>query len=314
MPFAPVPSRGDEPPLHAIVLAGGRGTRLRDFQRRTGARPLPKQFCRFGCAHSLLQATVARLGACASATVVVAKRHAATARRQLRGVPGVEVVAQPCDRGTGIAVLLPLLHLAARDPSALVLVTPSDHGFRDGGAFRRGVRAAARAVRSGRARLVLFGAPADAPRTDYGWIVPGAGEVQPRPVARFVEKPPPPRASALFEEGALFNTMVLLGRAGALRSLFGESCPAASGRLELACADRGPARTAALGAAYRHVRPVDFSADVLTRGASRLAVLAWPPGAGWTDLGTPERLLDFLAQGREFDGATRAAAVTAAGG
>src|SRR6185369_1596128 len=59
--------------------------------------------------------------------VVVADGYAALAEEQLALYPGVEIVRQPANRGTGAGVLLPLAHVLARDPAARAVVFPSDH-------------------------------------------------------------------------------------------------------------------------------------------------------------------------------------------
>jgi hypothetical protein len=52
---------------------------------------------------------------------------------------------------------------------------------------------------------------------------------------------------------------------------------------------------AALARAYRELPAVDFSRDLLEPQASRLQVLRAPP-CGWSDLGTPQRVIETLTQ------------------
>jgi mannose-1-phosphate guanylyltransferase len=260
---------------------------------------LPKQFCTFRGDRSLLQSTMYRvlpLVPPRHCVVVVAAEHRPTAEEQLRGFRGVVILDQPVDRGTAAGVLLPLSHVLEAEPNARVLLLPSDHAFADEGLFVRGIDEADRAIDRRVASVVLFGVAADAPHGDYGWI--GAGQPLDGPGSRlrrvtsFREKPGQD-AERLWEGGALWNTMILLARGRALRALFTRHLP------ELGAAFRAHGmlpreeRAAFLADTYLRLRPADFSRDLVGR-AEGLAVYGWPGGIGWTDLGTPQRVRDWL--------------------
>jgi mannose-1-phosphate guanylyltransferase len=278
------------------VLAGGSGRRLAALTERLTGRPTPKQFCAFGGRRTLIQQTLARLSALVPAhrtAVVVRDVDRDLAREQIHGFPGAVLLSQPSDCGTAPALLWALVHVLGRAPDADVVVTPSDHGVLDKGAYLRGIVAAREAVEGTPA--VLLGVEADAPRTDYGWIVPGP-ELAPgvRRVLVFVEKPGYADASALRARGALFSTMVLVARARALLGLFERARPGLAALLLPLATLPPPARALHLRRAYALLPPCDFSRDIL-EASRNLAVVRWPRNVGWTDLGTPERVAEWLA-------------------
>jgi mannose-1-phosphate guanylyltransferase len=49
----------------------------------------------------------------------------------LSRTPSANVIVQPMNRGTANGILLPLLHIEARDPDARIVILPSDHYVRD---------------------------------------------------------------------------------------------------------------------------------------------------------------------------------------
>lgn len=312
--------------LHALVLAGGFGRRLEALATRLFGEPIPKQFCRFRGGRSLLQQTLDRLAPLAPShltTLVVDASQRSRAVAQLESFPGVDLVVQPCDRGTAAGVLLPLLHLVARAPTARVVLTASDHGVVDERLFRRTLRTAADAVAERPERLLLLGATAQAANRDYGWIVRGApldGARGIERVARFVEKPDGVTADELFASGrAWWNTMVMVASASALLDLFRAEQPCLTAALEALLAREEP-HGERFARAYAELPAANFSADVIGRAAS-LGALALPAAAGWTDLGTEERLFEWLerdgARGEAQSGAIaaegeRAAAASAA--
>jgi mannose-1-phosphate guanylyltransferase len=265
-----------------FVLAGGSGRRLAAL---TG--PTPKQFCAFGGPRTLLEETLERLSPVAPpdrTTVVVREDHLPLARAQVRG--RATLLAQPSDRGTAPAILWPLVRAG---PDATVIVTPSDHGVRDSGTYRRGLAAALRTVDG--AAATLLGVVPDRPSTDLGWIVPDGNRV-----SAFVEKPGPREADALFARGGLISTMVLVARARELLALFERARPGLVAlMLPLAALPPGAA-AAHLRRAYAMMPPCDFSREILA-GARDLAVVRWPAAVGWTDLGTPERVAEWLRRG-----------------
>jgi mannose-1-phosphate guanylyltransferase len=186
---------------------------------------------------------------------------------------------------------------AGDDP--VVIVTPADHGVMQDARFRSTVMDAAAAVQAGEPAVVLFGATPFEPCTDYGWIALGAAigggrAARFRRVAGFVEKPSLQDAQALHRDGAVWNTLVIVARAAALVDLVAQQAPALAALFDTAGQLRGADRQAWLAQQYSDLRPVDLSRDILS-GARGLAATVWPASLGWTDLGTPERLLRWRA-------------------
>jgi mannose-1-phosphate guanylyltransferase len=121
--------------------------------------------------------------------------------------------------------LLPALHVQQRDPEAIVALLPSDHFVLGEQRFMAAVAAAAAYVTREPGQLVLLGISPTQPEIDYGWIEIGdelrraQGEVLYQ-VLQFWEKPSLAQARALFRQGYLWNTMVVVGRVGLLVTLF----------------------------------------------------------------------------------------------
>ncbi len=290
-------------PLWTVILAAGAGRRLSGV---TG--DVPKQFWRGGSSKSLLDQTVERFSplAAPSQTVIVVD---ATHRQHLLDAGASRHVGrtlfQPHDRGTAVGVLLALTPVFESSMDAIVAITPADHGVVDDARFRRGVLEAASSARS-RDAVVIFGVEPDAPHHDYGWITPGPSCVSSglRPVVSFVEKPSPDQAARLLAAGSVWNTMVLVGRAPAVRALFVEYLPELTAVLDRTRGLPAIERDTFLTAVYPSLPVADFSRDVITP-ARNLLTYVWPASLGWSDLGTPERLHDWQMQASARGGANR---------
>jgi mannose-1-phosphate guanylyltransferase len=292
--------------LWTLVLAAGAGRRLSSI---TGG--VPKQFWRRPGGRSLLQETLDRFAPLAPPTrtvVVIDAAHRVHMKRDRGGDPGITIV-QPEDRGTALGVLLALVPVFAAGRDPIVALTPADHGVVDDIRFRRGVLDAANCAGSG--AIVLFGVEPAAVHDDYGWITPGAGvsSMPLKRVAGFVEKPAAEVAAGLQAAGAVWNTMVLVARASAIRDLVAARKPGVVRVFDAVASAPAATRDAMLATVYPRLPRVDFSRDILTPPRN-LSTYIWPESIGWSDLGTPERLHAW--QKRDQAARRRAAVVTAA--
>jgi mannose-1-phosphate guanylyltransferase len=283
----------------AVVLAGGRGMRLQHVAERFEGMPLPKQFCSFGSGQSLLQQTIERIDPIVSQsrTVVVAQReYGELAGRQLARHGGAQLLLQPSDAGTAMALLLGLIEIGMRSPDATVLVTPADHGFERVGDLENALERAYERAADRTGTIVLIGAEADLPRTDFGWIVPSEGG-EFRQVVRFVEKPSEEIARDLLGRRALWSTMLAVGQLRAWLDRFEQRYPLVVRALMFYAGMSQAERGDYLDLLYRSIRGIDLSRELLAH-SDQLEVLALAPTSGWSDLGTEERLLSHLQRSR----------------
>lgn len=291
---------GDRARLWTVVLAGGEGKRLQPLTRALYGTALPKQFAVLSGELSLLQATVER-AACLvplrRVLVIVCAAHEQLASKQLERYRGVELMVQPRNLDTAPGILLPLSRILSKDPSARVVILPSDHHLSEPAPFVRAIRLAAEASREESDGLTLLGAVPESPETEYGWIVPGPAlrdsHREVRPVERFVEKPPEALARRLFEGGGLWNTFVSAGTASAYWALASRHLPGLTADLE-SHARIGDLTEAAraLEVIYSRTASVNFSRAILERALDlRVVPVA---ASGWSDWGSPQRVLRSL--------------------
>ena len=268
--------------LWAIVLAGGDGRRLRALVAELDGAPLPKQFASLGGTASLLQRTMARVGALVPSrrtVIVVPDSYEELARAQLARWPDAQVIAQPRNCGTAPGILLPLAHVLSAAPRATVAIFPSDHHVPRPQPF---LEAVVRAHAAGCAPLTLLGIEPTEPDTTVGWIVPGPPSQRGlASVDQFVEKPSRQVAEELMRRHGLWNSFVCVGPARAIWQLAEKHTPEVTRRFS------SPARD--VYARYADMPEVNFSRRILER-AQGLTV-APVVGSGWSDWGTPERVL-----------------------
>src|SRR5262245_48416582 len=160
-----------------LVLAARSGTRLTELTVGDDRIPVPNQFCSLRGGRSLLLDTVGRalrLTRRDRIVVVVAAEHERWWRPQLGCIARDNVLVQPANRGTVAGIVLPLAHVLARDPDANLAVLPSDHHVATPDVLLTTMRSALAAVQQQPQHLVLLGIDAEAPDTEYGWIVPDA--------------------------------------------------------------------------------------------------------------------------------------------
>ena len=155
--------------LHAIVMAGGAGTRFWPASR-VG---LPKQLLPLAGERSLLEDTVERLDGLVPperVLIVTSARLLDAARHQLPQVPPHGLVGEPCKRDTAPCIGLAALLVSRTDPDATMAVMPSDHVIGPVERFQAAIRQAAALVDATPERLVTFGIRPTHPAEGFGYI------------------------------------------------------------------------------------------------------------------------------------------------
>jgi mannose-1-phosphate guanylyltransferase len=279
-----------------VVLAGGSGSRLASLTTGADGISVPKQFFHFGGSRSMLEQTLdrARMFAPPERIIpVVLERHRAWWEPALAGIPEANRVVQLRNRGTGSALLCATVRMLGADRDGTILVLPSDHGVEDTARLRRSIEQLLDEAQESPDRLLMLGAEPDRAETSYGWIVPGDG---PRgsawSVSRFVEKPEVHEAERLLRDGALWNTFILSCSVRAMALLFARLHPHWLERaLWRGAGDSSDSHS--LARLYAELPDLDFARHVLSAAGNRLGVLPLPP-CGWTDLGTPPRVREWM--------------------
>lgn len=197
---------------HAVILAGGSGTRLWPLSRNL----LPKQLLVLGGELTLLQQTVVRVLKAfvpSKIWVVTNEEHVFEVRKQIAAIhPDLDgqVLSEPVGRNTLPAIMLALEKIAEEDPTALTAVFPSDHLVKNEDVWVRNLVLASQLA--SKERFVTFGVKPSKPETGYGYITLG------KPVSEgayevdgFVEKPELALAQKLVSEGShLWNSGMFL--------------------------------------------------------------------------------------------------------
>jgi mannose-1-phosphate guanylyltransferase/mannose-6-phosphate isomerase len=278
--------RDDDLPTSApgvipVVLCGGSGTRLWPLSRQEFA----KQHVALLEGESLFQRTLTRFTDAAFARPIVIAgvgSHFMVAEQAAAVDVAIDLALEPEGRDTLAAITLAALLAARRNPTAPVLVAPSDHLVPDAAAFTRAVEAAAELAAAG--DLVVFGVHPSEPTTAYGYIEPGtplaAGGHR---VQRFVEKPEAERALRLIEQGCLWNAGMFCFRPDAALREIEALAPETLARVRAAVEDAAPDLGAVLvGEAFRDAPKISFDHAVMER-TERAAVL--PVDFAWSDIG-----------------------------
>ncbi len=207
--------------IHAIIMAGGSGTRFWPKSRRDR----PKQLLRLHGEASMLQQTVARIAPLVPPErilIITGADQAEATREQLPGLPSENVVAEPCPRDTAPCVGLAAAIVAHRDPEGTMVVMPADHVIEPAEDFLRTVRAAVEVVDEDPTAFVTFGIKPTRPETGYGYIERGDLLGHPEAIAlyrvvRFREKPDRTTAEQFLASGNFFwNSGIFIWRAQAI--------------------------------------------------------------------------------------------------
>jgi len=158
--------------LHAIIIAGGAGTRFWPVSKK--ARP--KQFLSLDeGGKSLLRMTFERLSGTIPPQRIYVVTSAAQRDMTSRDLPELNlenIFAEPVPRSTAAAIGYAVIRVMRNDPQAGFLVLPSDHLIEDKDRFVSTLTAGAQAAaKSG--SIVTFGIKPSNPSTGFGYIRKG---------------------------------------------------------------------------------------------------------------------------------------------
>ncbi|MDO5719922.1 MAG: mannose-1-phosphate guanylyltransferase [Actinomycetaceae bacterium] len=271
--------------LHAIIPAGGAGTRLWPLSRASH----PKFLLPLGRPErSLLQATVERLAPLAhTITIVTGQSHEESVRAQVADYANIRILSEPAGRDSmpaiGIASELIRLEFGSQ---AIVGSFAADHVIADEQLFRELVHNAVGAAERG--YITTLGIEPSHPSTAFGYIKPGATVMEGvRAAQEFVEKPHVERAKVFLANGYLWNAGIFIMQTGALHRELATHQPQLGKLLaELARQwydlnqEEKTERWSELAAIA-----FDYAVAEPSARAGHVAVVAAPAQVGWSDLG-----------------------------
>ena len=224
--------------LHAVIMAGGTGTRFWPESREAQ----PKQLLQLFGEQTMIQSTVSRLGnLVASDQVLVVTNQSLVEKiaEQLPQLPRQSIIGEPCKRDTAPCIGLAAALVSNRDPEATMVVMPADHVISTDATFQASLQHAVDLVEQDSYRIVTFGIRPNYPAEIYGYIerddsCPAMSESPATyPVARFREKPDLETATQFVAAGNFYwNAGIFVWKAKTIWQALEKYEPAMHARLK----------------------------------------------------------------------------------
>lgn len=287
-----------DPHRYCVIMCGGIGSRFWPYSRT--ARP--KQFIDFlGTGRSLLQMSYDRILPLVSPShiiVVTNESYADLIREQLPDLDPDNILFEPARRNTAPCIAWATWHIAATDPDASILVTPSDHLITREPIFLDCLIKGFEFIENNDALLTL-GIKPTRPETGYGYIQIGH-EVEPGidKVKTFTEKPDLELARVFVESGEFYwNSGLFLWRASSIMKAFRKLTPDLVGAFdshsELFCTEK---EDEFIRKTFPMCPSISIDYAIMEKARNVFVECA---DFGWTDLGTWGSLYENSPKNRE---------------
>jgi len=291
--------------LHAVILAGGRGTR---FWPRSRTRT-PKQLLNIVGKDTMLQQTVARLRPLIPAEriwTVTNAEQAVAVRKQVPAAARKRVLTEPAGRNTAAAIALAAIHVRhAAGGDALMAVLPADHFIELDKKYREIVSAALHVARVP-GRMVVLGIPPTRPETGFGYVERMSESIGTTgfpvfPVLRFTEKPELKLAQEYLATGNYhWNAGMFFWRVSTFLENLKSFLPKTHAALEKLSASIGTrSYEGKLRTIYAQLESISVDYAILepaTRVEGDPRVFVIPAEVGWSDIGSWAAVYELLAK------------------
>jgi mannose-1-phosphate guanylyltransferase len=291
--------------VHAVILAGGRGTR---FWPRSRTR-IPKQLLNIVGKDTMLQQTVARLRPLIPPEriwTVTNAEQAAAVRKQVPAAARKRVLTEPTGRNTAAAIALAAIHIRdAAGGDALMAVLPADHYIEQEKKYREIVTAALDVARAP-GRMVVLGISPTRPETGFGYVERMSESIGTTgfpvfPVLRFTEKPELKLAQEYVATGNYhWNAGMFFWRVSTFLENLKSFLPKTYAALEKLSVSIGSrSYEGKLRAIYAKLENISVDYAILepaTRVEGDPRVFVIPAEAGWSDIGSWAAVYELLAK------------------
>lgn len=289
---------------HAVIMAGGAGTRLWPLSRRRR----PKQLMRIFEGKSLLRLSFDRLKAVVGAEnvyIITGGAYIPAMREELPEMPAGNFMAEPCARDTANAVGLAAHLLAQRDPEGTMGIFTADHIITPVDVFAKTVTRGFEAAETHADALITFGIKPTEPHTGYGYVHRGTAlEEDVYEIRQFREKPDLETAKAYYASGEYYwNSGMFVWRIPTILEQFRRHQPEiAAGLAEVTRDFQNESRAEQVRAGFEALPKISVDFAIMEK-ADRVACVEMP--CTWLDVGSWTSLADVFET--DDGGNTRAA-------
>ncbi len=281
--------------FHALIMAGGSGTRLWPLSRKDR----PKQSLSLIEERTMFQVTVNRLQPLIPVErvhVVTNAQMAAIFKEQVPSLPEQNYIIEPSAKDNGPAAGLALAHIHHIDPDATIAILSADHHIGKVAAFQRALQAAFDVAQDG--YIVTLGIQPSFASTGFGYIERGnlltqCDGLDVFVANRFAEKPQQDVAEQYVAggmhswNGGMFIMRTVVG----LHEFERQQAPFAKALVELAQTIGTEKYPDALARAW-DIAPRKSIDYAIMEDAEKIAVI--PVDIDWSDIGSWASLLEIL--------------------
>ena len=283
---------------YCVIMCGGIGSRFWPYSRTN----LPKQFIDFfGTGRTLLQMSYDRILPLVdpkNILVVTNSTYYEQVREQLPELSEDQILLEPARRNTAPCIAWAAYHIAARDPEASMIVTPSDHLITREREFEDSIKRGFDFVERHDALLTL-GIKPTRPETGYGYIQIGAScEQDILKVKTFTEKPNIELAKVFVDSGEFFwNSGIFIWKANTIKEALRTHCSDVSTVFDLGEENFGTGEEITfINKFFPACMNISIDFGVMEKASN---VYVECVDFGWSDLGTWSALYDNSPRNRD---------------